>query len=95
MRILIFICTLAFTTGAWAGNHDAEEPTIELIEIRCNWGKVTVQAITSTTVQGAIRGEKFDPARHTFYTEIKAVTYHELAVVRSTAGWRAQVIFDV
>ena len=42
-----------------------------------------------------LRGERFDPARHSFRGEIKAVTYHQLLVADSSRGWRARVIFDV
>lgn len=42
-----------------------------------------------------VRGEPFDPARHAFRGEIKAVTYHALMVESSPNEWRARVIFDV
>lgn len=42
-----------------------------------------------------LRGEPFDPARHAFRGEIKAVTYHQLAVENSPDGWRSRIIFDV
>lgn len=42
-----------------------------------------------------LRGEPFDPARHTFRGEIKAVPYHQLMVENSPGGWRSRVIFDV
>lgn len=42
-----------------------------------------------------LRGERFDPSRHEFRGEIKAVTYHQLSVEQSPQGWRARVIFDV
>jgi SHS2 domain-containing protein len=42
-----------------------------------------------------LRGERFDPARHVFRGEIKAVTYHQLMVEDSSEGWRSRVIFDV
>jgi protein archease len=42
-----------------------------------------------------LRGEPFDPARHPFRGEIKAVTYHQLMVEKSSGGWRSRVIFDV
>lgn len=42
-----------------------------------------------------VRGEPFDPARHAFRGEIKAVTYHQLTVEESPEGWRARAIFDV
>ena len=39
---------------------------------------------------------RFDPKRHRAGTEVKAVTYHELAVRRSAdGGWSARVILDV
>lgn len=41
------------------------------------------------------RGERVDPARHTVYSEIKAVTYHALVVAQDEAGWRAEVVFDL
>ncbi len=40
-------------------------------------------------------GEPFDPDIHTMKTEIKAVTYHQLEVVKTDRGWQAQVIFDI
>lgn len=42
-----------------------------------------------------LRGESFDSRRHQLLTEIKAVTYHELKVGQTGAGWRARIIFDV
>ncbi len=42
-----------------------------------------------------LRGEPFDPTRHAFRGEIKAVTYHQLMVENSPDGWRSRIIFDV
>jgi len=42
-----------------------------------------------------VRGELFDPARHVFRGEIKAITYHRLMVAKSPEGWRARMIFDI
>jgi len=39
--------------------------------------------------------EPYDPGRHPLLTELKAVTYHQLEVVREGDGWRGRVIFDV
>lgn len=47
------------------------------------------------SLQVTLKGEPFDPSRHSFRGEIKAVTYHELTVADSANGWRARVIFDV
>jgi SHS2 domain-containing protein len=49
-------------------------------------------------VVGTVRGEPFDPQRHTLHTEIKAITYHQLALEReggAGATWRTLVIVDV
>jgi len=40
-------------------------------------------------------GEPFEPTRHEFRGEIKAVTYHQLTVENSPVGWRARIIFDI
>ena len=42
-----------------------------------------------------VAGEAADPARHAVVREIKAVTYHALAVERRGDGWFARVVFDV
>ena len=40
-------------------------------------------------------GQPIDQSSHNLYTEIKAVTYHELQVRKLDHGWIARVIFDV
>ena len=54
-----------------------------------------VRSITNDHVDGIIKGEKLDLARHGFHTEIKGVTYHEFKVWQENGQWRARVIFDV
>jgi SHS2 domain-containing protein len=39
--------------------------------------------------------EPYNKKKHVMKTEIKAVTYHGLAVKKTKKGWRARVIFDV
>jgi SHS2 domain-containing protein len=41
------------------------------------------------------RGELADWSRHLPGTELKAVTYHQLRVAQTAAGWQADVIFDI
>lgn len=48
-----------------------------------------------TRLQATLHGETFDAARHPIDTEIKAVTYHRIAVENLGNGWQAQVIFDI
>ncbi len=43
-----------------------------------------------------VRGGRFDPRQHEFFTELKAVTQHALTVrERADGGLEAEVIFDV
>ncbi len=46
-------------------------------------------------LRGTLAGEAPDPARHQLGPEVKAVTLHRLAVVRTTAGWQAEVVLDI
>ena len=55
----------------------------------------SVLEIDSRHLVGEVRGEPFDPARHTIKTEIKAVTYHQVEVKETKKGWKARVILDV
>ena len=41
------------------------------------------------------RGEPMDPTRHAMDHEVKAITYHQLRVEQTTAGWEAEVIVDI
>ena len=44
----------------------------------------------------SVRGGRFDPSRHEFFTELKAVTQHGLIVHDADGGrLEAEVIFDV
>lgn len=42
-----------------------------------------------------IRCCRYDARRHRVRTDIKAVTYHQAAVVRTAKGWQGRVVFDV
>lgn len=45
---------------------------------------------------GSAKGSKFDSIRHSQKLSIKAVTYHQLEVVKDESGrWHAKVIFDI
>jgi SHS2 domain-containing protein len=58
-----------------------------------------VESIADTgdglTLTGTARGEPIDPARHTVYTEIKAITFHGMEIRETDTGWAVQVIFDM
>jgi protein archease len=54
-----------------------------------------VLALGEHHLEAEVSGEIFDPARHTIFTEIKAVTFHGLQIERDDRGWKAQIIFDL
>lgn len=51
--------------------------------------------VTDSGLTATVRGEPYDPARHTLAHEVKAITYHELKVVEHEGGWLAEVIVDI
>ena len=53
-----------------------------------------VRKLTSDLLEAGVAGEPYDPIRHAMKTEIKAVTYHDLAVDQSDGVWFVRVIFD-
>ena len=57
--------------------------------------ELAVEEMTEGSVRGWGAGERLDPARHRLHTEIKGVSYHELVVHQTAAGWRARIILDV
>jgi SHS2 domain-containing protein len=57
--------------------------------------ELAVEEVGARTLRAAAGGERIDPSRHRFYTEVKGVTYHQLAVRETGAGWWARVIVDV
>jgi len=48
-----------------------------------------------TALEATAYGEIFDPIRHEWKTEIKAVTYHQVTVQEKDGQWEGKVIFDV
>jgi SHS2 domain-containing protein len=46
-------------------------------------------------LQATVRGEPIDRERHQLAHEIKAVTYHQLEVKETDAGWQARFIVDI
>ena len=53
-----------------------------------------VTKLESDVIEADVAGERYDPARHAFKTELKAATYHELAVDVVEGVWFVRVIFD-
>jgi protein archease len=57
--------------------------------------ELDVTAVDGTHVAATVAGEHVDPSRHRLYTEVKGVTWHQLAVAPRGDGWWARVILDV
>jgi SHS2 domain-containing protein len=54
-----------------------------------------VTLLEPTHLTAPVAGELLDPDRHPIDTEIKAVTYHQIAVAQVQGRWQARVIFDL
>jgi SHS2 domain-containing protein len=59
------------------------------------FSRFRVEAIEETCLRATVEGEEVDPARHTIFTEIKAVTYHKLSIARTDGAYRAYIVFDL
>jgi protein archease len=46
-------------------------------------------------VSAVAEGEPFDPARHARRREVKAITYHQIAVRKNRGAWRVRLVLDV
>ena len=54
-----------------------------------------IREATPQRLKALLRGEFFDPSRHTIKQEIKAVTYHQATACETEKGFVAKVVFDV
>lgn len=76
--------------------HDLLAAALNLFLIDGFIWRTTSAAEDAGRVVLTLEGERFDRKRHALLGEIKAVTYHQLSVTRSSAGaWRARIIFDI
>jgi SHS2 domain-containing protein len=68
-----------------------------LLELELHGLFPTAISLTTSShhLAAVVSGGRFDPARHQFFTEIKAVTRHGLRVSQNRDGFEAEVIFDV
>lgn len=80
-----------------AGADPAEELRDFLSELLYRFSADRRLYVGFTPGSGSIAAawEPYDPARHPLRTELKAVTYHQLEVVREGVEWKGRVIFDV
>jgi SHS2 domain-containing protein len=54
-----------------------------------------IQNFRDDSLVAIARGEKFQRSRHQVKLQVKAITYHQLALERTPEGWRAQVYVDI
>ena len=59
------------------------------------FSRFDIAQIDREQVVGKALGEPIDQARHELYSEIKAVTYHDLEVKKLDGDWMARVLFDI
>ena len=50
---------------------------------------------TLLRASGVVRGETIDRTRHVLRHEVKAVTYHQIRLVRGRSAWRVRIVFDI
>jgi SHS2 domain-containing protein len=75
--------------------HDLLSVLLQTFVVDCFiWSEVMIDD-SGPGLKVCLLGERFDPDRHEFRQEIKAVTYHELSVRSADGRWLARIIFDV
>lgn len=55
----------------------------------------TINNITDTQLDAIARGEGYKDGIHIIKTEMKAVTYHNLSIIKKDSQWQGRIIFDV
>jgi SHS2 domain-containing protein len=55
----------------------------------------TARSLTETRLDAEVWGEAVERTRHVILSHVKAVTYHQLHVGPTAAGWEARVVVDV
>lgn len=53
-----------------------------------------IDTISGTSLSGGAWGENYDADRHELLTDIKAATYHNLAIEEQNGLWTAEIILD-
>jgi len=59
------------------------------------FSRFDVADLSETRIVADALGEPIDPARHPLRKEVKAATYHALAIRETAGGWDATVLFDL
>jgi len=90
--------------------HDLRIPGTDAADLMVNWLRellflfnaeqqivkdITMTTISPTNLNAVIETIAYNPKDHEILREIKAVTYHRIAVEKQGAEWRASVYFDL
>ena len=59
------------------------------------FGDFRILRLQDDGLRAVARGEKFNRSRHQAKLLVKAITYHQLALEKTTEGWRARVYVDI
>ena len=59
------------------------------------YGAVRIDLTGEWFAEGVLLGERADPSKHEFRFDVKAATYHRLAVEKREDGYYGRVIFDL
>lgn len=56
---------------------------------------IHIDSVSPTHLDAKLETVPFNPATHEIFSEIKAVTYHQIEVAKKGPRWEAKVIFDM
>lgn len=56
---------------------------------------VVIDNLREYAISATVEVDPYDPSRHVIKEEIKAVTYHQIDVRKTSTGWESKIIFDV
>jgi len=65
--------------------HDSERLLFSKFDVKTDGKRLSA----------TIYGEKYDPKKHKFIIDIKAVTYHQMSIDKTKEGYRCTVVVDV
>ena len=65
--------------------HDSERLLFSRFDVRTDGRRLSA----------TIYGEKYDPKKHKFIIDIKAVTYHRMSIDKTKEGYMCTVVVDV
>lgn len=59
------------------------------------FNKFEIEYFRDNELSATVLGEKFNTHKHTFHTEIKAVTFHDLLIEKVGKHWETKIVFDI